>query len=154
VRGEVVGPECLTEVLGNEAPAAAIPGRRRSGLERAAGIAFVAAMLVTIFPWTRFGTGSEFPGAWALDVRWSMLAACASVVGLAAWLLAGRPRSAVAEVAAIASGALVAAGGALAFLNPPPFTKPSLAPLVAMVAGLVAATTGAWTLHRSRRAHV
>jgi hypothetical protein len=43
----------------------------------------------------------------------------------------------------LVGGALVAAGALLAIVNPPPFTKPALAPWIALAAGLVAATLAA-----------
>jgi hypothetical protein len=103
-----------------------------------AGFGFLAAALVTWAPWTRFGSGSRAFGAWAADRRWSMVAAPAAVLGVVVWAF-GRPRAPHRAVAAalILLGGLVSAGGALAMMNPPPFTKPTLAPALALVGGVL-----------------
>ena len=156
VRGRVLGPECLSEVLGDDIPSAAPPRpwrRSRSTVDRAIGGALAVAAISTLFPWTRFSTGSGFAGAWALQVRWSMLPACAAVIGIVLWLLLGRqPRA--ARTVAIVAGTLVAVGSLLAALNPPPFTKPALAPWIALAAGATAAILGTSEASRSPAPHV
>jgi hypothetical protein len=156
VRGRVLGPECLSEVLGDDIPAAtpARPWRRsRAPVDRMIGASLAVAVVATLFPWTRFSTGSGFAGAWALQVRWSTLTACAAVIGLALWLTLGR-RPQVARTAAIVCGTLVAVGSLLAALNPPPFTKPALAPWISLGAGAVAAALGTFAVSRSPVPHV
>jgi hypothetical protein len=141
IRGVAYGQECLTQVLGDDAPepAAAVP--LRSALDRGIGAALAVASVVTVMPWTRFGTGSRwFRGAWSTNMRWSILPACAAVIGLAAWLVLGRGRPVPARLAGLVAGGLIAAGSLLAILNPPPFTKPALAPWIALLSGLAAAT--------------
>ncbi len=54
-------------------------------------------VLATLFPWTRFSTGSGFAGAWALEVRWSMLTACAAVIGLVALVRVRTPAAGGAD---------------------------------------------------------
>lgn len=138
VRGRVLGTECLSEVLGEDTPTSIPPRtwrRNRSPIDRAIGAFLAVAVLVTLLPWTRFGTGSGFAGAWAIDRRWSMLAAFGAVLTLVAWLGPGR-RPAVARAAATLGGAVIAVGSLLAALNPPPFTKPALAPWIGLVAGV------------------
>jgi hypothetical protein len=156
VRGRVLGPECLSEVLGDDIPLATPPRawkRSRAPLDRMIGASLGVAVIATLFPWTRFSTGSGFAGSWALEVRWSMLAACAAVIGLGLWLgLGRRPRA--ARTAAIASGTIVAVGSLLAALNPPPFTKPALAPWISLGAGAVAAVLGGYAASRSPAPHV
>ncbi len=105
------------------------------------GASLAVAVLATLFPWTRFSTGSGFAGAWALEVRWSMLTACVAVTGLVLWLAFGR-RPRVTRTVAIITGSIVAVGSLLAALNPPPFTKPALAPWISLAAGAVAAILG------------
>lgn len=112
-----------------------------------------AAALATLLPWTRFSTGSGFAGAWTFDVRWSMLAACAAVIGLGVWLAFGRHPS-VTRTAATIAGTAVVAGSLLAALNPPPFTKPALAPWIALIAGCGAAIVGAYARVSSTAPHV
>jgi len=158
VRGLVMGVECLSEVLGEEViVTASLPAWRRRAIRSRAdagvGALIAVAAMATLLPWTRFGTGSGFGGAWALDQRWSIVAACAGVAGLVAWLLLGR-HPAAARIAAIASGSIVAVGSALAILNPPPFTKPALAPWIALLAGAGAAVVGLFPRARPMAPHV
>ena len=149
VRGRVLGPECLREALGDEAPPEPTPKRdRRPTAEVIAGAAFCAAVVVTLFPWTRFATGSGFAGAWASDRRWSMLAATAAVGGLVSWTSGRRwPRLASqAQIILGVLGVLGAVGAGMALAHPPPFKHASLFPAVAAVlllAGAVAAFLGA-----------
>ena len=156
VRGRILGPECLSEILGDDIPATAPPRawrRYRSSIDRMIGGSLVVAAVATLFPWTRFSTGSGFAGAWALEVRWSMLTACTAVIGLVLWLALGR-RPRAARTAAIICGALVTAGSLLAALNPPPFTKPALAPWISLTAGALAAILGIYASSRSSAPHV
>ncbi|MGZ6545755.1 MAG: hypothetical protein ACXVEI_10620 [Actinomycetota bacterium] len=156
VKGRVLGPECLSEVLGNDIPASTPPRpwrRLRSPADRVTGALLAVAALATLLPWTRFSTGSGFAGAWAIDVRWSMLAASAAVIGLALWVAFGR-RPSVARTVAIVAGTVVVVGSLFAVLNPPPFTKPAIAPWIALFAGAGAAVAGAYAHRRSATPHV
>ena len=156
VRGRVLGPECLSEVLGDDIPATPTPRpwrRSPSPIDRMVGASLAVAALATLFPWTRFSTGSGFAGAWALEVRWSMLTASTAVIGLVLWLAFGR-RARVARAIAIVTGTLVAVGSLLAALNPPPFTKPALAPWISLAAGAAAAAFGTYATSRSAAPHV
>jgi hypothetical protein len=158
VRGRVLGVECLSEVLGEEVVVTApLPAWRRrpirSRADAGVGALIGVAALATLLPWTRFGTGSGFGGAWAFDQRWSIVAACAGVAGLAGWLLLGG-RPAAARIVAIASGSIVAVGSLMAILNPPPFTKPALAPWIALVTGAGAAIVGLSARARLTAPHV
>ncbi len=145
VRGRVLGIECLPELLGEEIPTEPPgPWRRRavrSTVDRIAGSLLAIAAASTLLPWTRFSTGSAFAGAWALDARWSMDVAVVSVVTFGLWLALGR-RPGAARIVAIVGGTAIAAAALLAVLNPPPFTKPALAPWIALAAGIGAAVTG------------
>jgi hypothetical protein len=156
VRGRVLGTECLSEVLGNDIPSSTPPRpwrRLRSPADRVTGALLAIATVATLFPWTRFSTGSGFAGAWAIDGRWSMLAASGAVIGLAVWLAFSR-RPTVARTTAILAGAVVVVGSLFAVLNPPPFTKPTLAPWIALAAGAGATVIGAYTRSRSAAPHV
>lgn len=156
VRGRVLGAECLSEVLGDDIPASTPPRpwrRLRSPADRVTGALLAVAALVTLLPWTRFSTGSGFAGGWTFDIRWSMLAASAAVIGLAVWSAFAR-RPSVARTAVILAGTLVVVGSLLAALNPPPFTKPALAPWIGLAAGAGAAIVGAYTRFRSTAPHV
>ncbi len=152
VRGRVLGPECLEEVLEAGAPPGA-PAPRGGWLSRTAGVCFALASSATVLPWTDFGPGSRLLGAWSRPPRWPMAVAVAAVLGL---VLCGLPRltrgavlpppSVLATVAA-----LVVAGSLLAIADPPPFAGPALAPWVALVAGLGAlASSSALALRRRR----
>ncbi|MEP6973336.1 MAG: hypothetical protein ABI869_04225 [Actinomycetota bacterium] len=146
VRGRVLGTECLSEVLGEDTPTSTPPRtwrRMRPPIDRAIGAFLAAGVLVTFLPWTRFSTGSGFAGAWAIDARWSMLAACGAALTFGAWFGLGR-RATVARTAAMLGGAVIAAGSLLAGLNPPPFTKPALAPWIALAGGVGAAVAGVY----------
>jgi hypothetical protein len=139
VRGVAYGPECLGDVLGVDAPVVVTPRPTRSPLDRAAGVALGVAFVSTLAPWTRFGTGSVWlRGAWAWDVRWSMLAAISALVAIVAWALArpGSPETARRVCMAACVGSTV--GSILAILNPPPFTRPALAPWIALIASVAA----------------
>ncbi len=156
IRGRVLGTECLSEVLGEDTPTTPPPRtwrRYRSPIDRVTGAFLAVATIVTLLPWTRFGTGSGFAGAWAIDRRWSMLAACGAALTFVAWLSLGR-RATVARAVAILGGAVIAAGSLLAALNPPPFTKPALAPWIALAVGVVGAVIGAYARVRSTASHV
>jgi hypothetical protein len=156
VRGRVLGVECLSEALGDDLPPS-IPPRQwrriRSPADRVTGALLGLAALATLLPWTRFSTGSGFAGAWTFDVRWSMLAAGAAVIGLGLWMAFSR-RPPLARTAAILAGTVVVVGSLLSALNPPPFTKPALAPWIGLVAGAAAASAGVYTRFRSRTPHV
>jgi hypothetical protein len=111
------------------------------------------AALATLFPWTRFSTGSGFAGAWAIHPRWSVLAASAAVIGLVLWVAFGR-RPPVARTVAIVAGTLVVVGSLFAVLNPPPFTKPAGAPWIGLIAGAGVVIVGAYARFRSPAPHV
>jgi hypothetical protein len=140
VRGRVLGSECLAEVLGDDIGGSEPPRpwrKKRAVADRAAGVLLAIVTLASLLPWTRFSTGSGFAGAWAIDGRWSMLAAGGAAIGLGVWL-ASSARSAVARIAAVTGGAVASAGSLLAIVNPPPFTKASVAAWIALAAGLLA----------------
>jgi hypothetical protein len=157
VRGRVLGTECIPEILGEQTVIVPPkPWRRRavrSPADRVAGALLAVAAGTTLLPWTRFSSGSGFAGAWALDARWSMDVAVVSVVALMLWFLLGR-RPRATRVVAIIGGTLIAAASWLAILNPPPFTKPALAPWLALAAGVGAAVVGVIALGRPSAPHV
>jgi hypothetical protein len=138
VRGRIFGPECLAKELGDPAltappePERSVPGAGWS----LAGAAL--AVLATVGPWTRAGTGARVLGAWVPSFRWSMVAAVASLalLGLAWWFRSSGsdvPRALIAIV-----GVLVTAASALAIVFPPTFQVASWGPWAAALGGAVA----------------
>jgi hypothetical protein len=147
VRGTVLGPECLPPEVAAEARA---DGAGRTPMPvwwRAAGAALLVLMVATGFPWTRFGTASGWFGAWGTPLRWSTVTAVSATLALLAWLVRRRPGRATAGVVAILS-IVAAAGAELAIINPPPFTRASAAPWVALVAGVAAGVVSLVTARR------
>jgi hypothetical protein len=147
VRGTVLGPECLPPEVAAEARA---DGSGRTPMPvwwRATGAALLVLMVATGFPWTRFGTASGWFGAWGTPLRWSTVTAVAASLALLVWLVRRRPGRATAW--AVAALSIVAAAGAqLAIINPPPFTRASAAPWVALVAGVAAGVVSLVTARR------
>jgi hypothetical protein len=82
-----------------------------------------------------------------------MLAAAGATIGCGVWLRSGA-RASVARMAVLVGGAAVSAGSLFAILNPPPFTKPALAPWIALVAGTGALVIGASGHIRSNTSRV
>jgi hypothetical protein len=139
VRGVAYGPECLAEILGDDAPPVETPRPTRAPADRIAGIALAVSLGASLAPWTRFGTGSAwFHGAWSPDVRWSMLAAVAALVALVAWWFAKPGGGTIARRACLVACTGIVVGSLFSILNPPPFTKPALAPWVALAGAVVA----------------
>ncbi len=147
VRGVAYGNECLHLVLGEDrrpfeepAPAARTPSPVLVG--------FAVALAATALPWTRFGEGHSLFGAWSLSPRWALLAAVASALGLGIALIARRaahpdPRWDAAEVA-LASAVVI--GAVLEWFRPPFPSRPSLAPWIAVAAGVFALVSAARAL--------
>jgi B-box zinc finger protein len=148
VRGEVLGPECIGEVLGGDAvrppPDALDPGR----LGLLGGFGLLIAAAATCIPWTWFGSGATVFGAWSLDRRWSMLAAVLSVLGLVVWFGSRLRGAEFADGVALVAGSVVAVAAVLAVLNPPPLTHASMGPWLTIVGGVVSAVAGVIDLRR------
>lgn len=140
MRGRLIGPECLSTIL-EDVPAPQPPTRsvHPSG-DRLALAGFALVVVLSAFPWSRFGDSSRYFGAWSL--HWSLFAAVAGLGGLAAALI-GRYRSIDprVETAAYASFAVVVAVAAvLHYRRPPLLSDSTIWPLLAVVgAGLAMA---------------
>lgn len=134
VRGAVLGPECLPADV---APEGGVTEVRRPPMSRGwivTGAALLVLLGSTVAPWTRFGVASGWFGAWGSPLRWSTLTAAAAALALLIWIARRRPgRTVVGAVAVL--GILAAGGAELSIVNPPPFTKASAAPWVALAAG-------------------
>jgi hypothetical protein len=153
VRGRVLGSECLAAELGPDAPAAKLPERDpAAGARRLVQAAFGAAVVATILPWSRFGTGSAAFGAWPAAPRWSTAAAAAALVGLGLSLTGRwwRGSAEALDLATAVAGVLLVVASVLAIARPPAFTAPWLGPWVALAAGAVAATASLVARHRAR----
>jgi hypothetical protein len=139
VRGRVLGPGCVAEELGDPAltmppePEVSVPG----GAWTVAGA--LLALLATVGPWTRAGSGARLLGAWVPSVRWSTIAALGSVVLLvvAWWFRASGSRT--ARTLVIVTGLLVVVASGLAIAFPPIFQVASWGPWAAGGGGAIAA---------------
>jgi hypothetical protein len=151
VRGRVFGPGCVAEELGDPAltmppgPDVSVPG----AAWMVAGGAL--ALLATVGPWTRAGTGARIFGAWLPSVRWSTIAALASLVlvGVAWWFRSSG--SGLARTVVIVTGLLVVGASVLAIAFPPIFQVASWGPWVAAVGGATAAGVAIAGLASERR---
>jgi hypothetical protein len=138
----VFGAECLSEVLGADAPSETVDGSRTpdTRIRRIGRIGFAAAVLATALPWSRFGPGSEAFGAWGQTAWWSMISGVAAIAGLALTFAQLGPglRTPRWDAVAATLGAVVALAALVAVLFPPAFSRPWLGPWVAVSAGVVA----------------
>lgn len=139
VRGRIFGPECLAQELGD--PALTAPPEPERSVPGAGWVLAGAAIavLATVGPWTKAGTGARVLGAWVPNVRWSMVAAMASLalLGVGWWLRSSG--SDVARALVAVGGVLVVAASVLAIVFPPTFQVASWGPWVAALGGAVAA---------------
>jgi len=106
-------------------------------------VGFALVVVLSAFPWSRFGDSSRYFGAWSL--HWSLLAAVAGFGGLAAALI-GRYRSIDprVETAAFAFFAVVVALAAvLHYRRPPLLSDATIWPLLAVAAAALAAAGAA-----------
>lgn len=138
VRGQVFGPECMAEILGDD-PAVHEEGPVVSRL-RPATVAFVLAVGSTLLPWTTVGAGSGPLGAWGTRPHWSLLAATSALAGL---LVAARGRRVPGtarrwEAGGAGLGLLLTLASVLAWFRPPFPADATLTPWVAALAGAVA----------------
>jgi hypothetical protein len=151
VRGDLVGPECLSAVLDEIPPPAPVPIRVPSmaGWLVTGGFGLIVGL--SILPWSRYGDSSGFLEAWT--VHWSLLAVAAGLTGFAAALwLARRPADPRIETALYAGLAVVVATAAVLHLQrPPPLSAAAVTPLLAIVAALIA-LAGAVIRFRALRA--
>jgi hypothetical protein len=155
VRGNVIGPECMGQVLEDSAhavPPSAPPGPR-TDLLAVAGFGLV--VLLSIVPWNHSLESSELFRAWTL--HWSLLAVLGASIGLVVSVATWRhPRDLRLEAALqLGLGLLVGVAALLHFQRPPPLSSPSVAPILAMIGTGLAVLSGAakWlAVLRQRRA--
>lgn len=136
VRGRAIGRECLSKVLADDSVPESAPPAVPPPVHRLAAVGFALVLVVSIFPWSRFGDSSWF-GAWKL--QWSLLAAVSALVGLTFALVRPRATASWVEPAAyLALGAVVAGSSVLHLIHPPPLSAATASPWLAIVAsGLV-----------------
>ena len=138
VRGALVGPECLSAVLDEIPPPTPVPIRVPAAATWLVIGGFGLVVVLSIFPWSRYGDSSGFLEAWT--VHWSLLAVAAGLAGFAAALwLARHPADARIETAVYAGLAVVVATAALLHARrPPPLSDFAVTPLLAILAALLA----------------
>ncbi|HEX2088611.1 MAG TPA: hypothetical protein VHI54_01580 [Actinomycetota bacterium] len=138
VRGDLVGPECLSAVLDEIPPPTPVPVHVPASANWLVMGGFGLVALLSIFPWSRYGDSSGFLEAWT--VHWSLLAVTAGVAGFAGALwLTRRPADPRIETALYAGLALVVATAAILHLRrPPPLSASAVAPVLAIGAALIA----------------
>ncbi|MBA3691145.1 MAG: hypothetical protein H0W82_07010 [Actinobacteria bacterium] len=147
VRGDVLGAECLPPDVAADAPVEPVGREPMPRWWAVTGIALATLMGATAFPWTRFGVGSGSFGAWGPPARWSLVAAVAGAIASLLWVALRHPgRGASAIVVVLSIGAGVGAG--LAILNPPPFTRATFAPWMAVAAASIAACAAVAVVRR------
>ena len=152
IRGAAYGNECLRLVLGDVEPGEPEEHRPRASMRVLVG--FAIALAATALPWTTFGEGASPFGAWSLSPRWAMLAAVASALGVAAWLVRRRRPGAdrAWDIVELALAVAVVLGSVLEWFRPPFPSRPSVVPWIAAGAGLYAAASALRGLIEDSRA--
>jgi Na+/H+-dicarboxylate symporter len=117
-----------------------------------AACGFGLVVVLSVFPWSRFGAASGPFEAWT--THWSLLAVAAGAAGLVASLVLrhGPLGQAMGGAVYLGLAALVFVGAYLHHLHPPPLSSASLAPLGAMVGAAAAAGGAVMKLLRARPA--
>jgi len=157
VRGRLLGAECLGNIVEDPPPipSAPAPIHRGDGL---ALFGFGIVVLLSLFPWSRFGEGAGFLQAWR--GHWSLVAVLGAVAGaILAWRMRStgirRPWLEAAAYGVLA--VMVAASSILYWRHPPVLTRASLVPRLALLGAAVALAGGvskawaAWQADRHRR---
>jgi len=142
VRGSVVGPECVAEVV-PDVPEPAVPGRPRSWGRRATVAGFSLVLAASLLPWARYGDASGWMQAWA--PHWSLLAVTASLTGLVAvYVFRQRGSDPVLEAGVLLGlAALALLGAVLHGVHAPPLSTATTVGWGLGLTGAVLATVGA-----------
>lgn len=153
VRGLVLGPECLGDIMGNDDRSWRTSGTRRAlrpGMAALGGL-FLASVLLTLVPWTRFGSASGALDAWRWP-QWSLLVAAVAALGLGLWAYQWwRPRMTdrtAGKILAVLAGT-VAVGSSLAALFPPALTRTTPLPVIECVVALAGVAASVRVVRRS-----
>lgn len=154
VRGVAVGPECLAKLLDDAEPTAPPPAPSLSRADAVAAVAFGLVILLSIFPWSRFAAASGPFGAWTM--HWSLLAVAGAALGLFVAVAPVRRRldPSVEVIIQLVLAVAVATGAFLHYDRPPPLSSPTVVPILAGLAAMVATAGGvtkATALLRMRR---
>lgn len=146
VRGRLICHECLGNVLEDVSIAPRPPELRGLPVQgdwlAIAGLALV--VVLSVFPWTRFGDKSGYLEAWSL--HWSLVAVGGSAAGLAFAVRALRRPTDPRLAAAVYSGMGLVVGGAsiLYHRHPPgsPLASAAVTPKLALLGALLALVGG------------
>jgi hypothetical protein len=144
VRGRVIGPECLSTLLEDAPPPAAPPALIHPRGDGLAIAGFGLVIVLSLFPWSRFGDSSHFLGAWTL--HWSLVAVVAALVGMAfAVFVWRRPLDGLLEALTYVWLGLIVGGAALLHhRHPPPLSVGSAVPWLAALGAGLAILGGVW----------
>jgi hypothetical protein len=159
VRGAVLGPECLSAVLGPEVVEEPARGRARPGRPlrfHLAGLGLAVALAGTVTPWSspNFSHYTGLFGGWGFSpLAWSLLAAVGAAAGTVGWTVAWLTgRGGRGWLLALAGAGLAAVAGAALFATWPPFaTHPWLGPAITLGGGAVATFGALWAAARTTR---
>jgi hypothetical protein len=157
VRGRLVCHDCLSTVLEDAPPTPppSLPLPRPGGGDALAIAGFGLVVVLSIFPWTRFGDRSGYFEAWF--PHWSLIAAAGSMLGIVlavrALLRPLDPRLVAAAHAGLAL--IVGAAIVLHRQHPPgaPLATGAAASRLALLGAAIALAGGVWkgaTLIRAR----
>jgi hypothetical protein len=142
VRGSLVGPECMDKVV-PDAPAARLDEAPiPMGGDRLALMGFALLLVLSVFPWTRFGDSSGFLGAWS--AHWSLVAVLSAAGGLAVVAFSRRlgPHPVVQACAYLTLGSVAGVATVLHRIHPPPLSAATSVTLLAMLGAALAALGG------------
>lgn len=143
VRGRLIGPECLPDVLDGIPGPIIVPTPKPEGdLLAAAG--FAAALLLTLPPWSRFAAVSGPLEAWF--GHWALLAAVAAALGVAIVVLSRlRPLDQRLQAATyLLLAVAVGLGAILHRIHPPPLSETLPTSLLVLVCALLALAGAGW----------
>ena len=149
-RGRLLCRTCAARALGTPRPEEAVPGAS-TGPDLVVGAALAVGLLATIPPWHQAGSLSEALSAWSPSGELPVFVAVLALAGAAARTLGaallhrtGRGSTAgAAALSAVEAGVI-----AFSLIRAPDFYAFTLAPFVALAAGMAAAVMGVIRIRR------
>jgi hypothetical protein len=137
VRGGLVGPECLSQLVPDVPPTELVPNPIPSRGDRLVLAGLSLVLVASLFPWARFGEASGYLEAWT--PHWSLLSVGAAAVGIVLLpLMARRRRTPPLEAGTFAAlGIVIAAAALLHRTHPPSLSAASWAVWPAFTGGLL-----------------